>query len=362
MTPSKNLFTAIPFPFRIQEVNPSRLLYESSDTIFDAPSYRASNESFFLGINIDGWSVCRNGYSVYTQRIVPSGNLVIIIHGLKVKGEWRSRGKDDNFSIVIEKARIARYVELLKKSVIEIISDSRRKAEDLVKSLFTSEIHEIRSMNTGIYHAAYELAEKLKYESSYINALSKNVVALSELVSSRIELADLVANTAHALKPKRTPPIGVWKKFEKIAKCYTAYAKRTGISISITGESHGVTNGISSFEMIPLVVIDNAVKYSPPKKNVEIAISEHNHGINCVVRSLGPKIEPEEREKIFLNKYRGQHARENGESGSGIGLYFLSVLLSEIDGVVEINQGEDVQKFYGKNYYETTFEIRFKKI
>lgn len=356
-----NALQGLPFPFRVQSTNPYNLILESRTPLFDAPKYSGRNDSFWPKIEGDGWRTCELGYSVYSRRIPGFPNHLLVLHGLKIKGEWRSQGRDENLSMVLPRERVISYVDNLLSSVSDLLLETENKVESKVRSLVTDGTHEIRSMSSSLYHAAYELLEQLKHEPSHKLALAKNVVALSELISARIELADIVASEREGVLEQPSLPIIVWKKFEKIAKCYIAYAKRRDITIQILGSSRGHTKGISNFEMIPLVVVENAVKYSPNKTQVIISFSETPTEIICSIESLGPKIEEIEKGKIFEREYRGTHAESSGKTGSGIGLYFASRLLSYINGSISVSQSENPHKSHGK-YYTTIFELRFTKI
>ena len=352
-------FKSVPFPLRIQTIEPRKLIVQSNEPFFDSPDYKNANDELWKSIGCDGWFRGAHGYSVYCRKIPSAPNYILIIHGLKISGEWKSRGRDGNFSIVSPRERIVSYVDSLFKSYAEINKKASEEIDTKVKTLVTDSIHEIRSMNTSIYHAAYELQNELLYESSLKLALSKNIVALSELMSSRIQLADLVANESTALLDKESTPVAVYKKFEKITKCYIAYAKRRDISINFSGNSKSSIRGVSNFEMIPLIVIDNAVKYSPSKRNVDIDVQENSTNIICKVTSLGPKIEPYEKELIFDREFRGTHAMSSGQSGSGIGLSFLKRLLSSVDGKISVEQDSEPMRFNGKSFYQTVFTLEF---
>lgn len=357
-----NLFQPIPFPFRVQTNDPYSLVCENQTPFFDAPSNSKLNDSFWPSITSDGWRVCNQGYSVYSRRIPKLPKHFLVLHGLKIKGIWRSQGKTNGLSIVVDRRNIVSYMDTLLAHFVAHFDDFDEKIENRVRSLVTESIHEIRSMNTSLYHVGYELQGNLQHDDHHNLALSKNIVALSELISARLELADLAASNLVDPILKSDTPIGVHKKFNKIAKCYIAYAKKREISISISGDSRGLVQGVQNFEMIPLVVIDNAVKYSPQKSSIEIAFTEDESKIICEVNSLGPKIEQHELKSIFERESRGIHAISSGQGGSGIGLYFANQLMKLINGTISVDQTENVQQINGKKYLPTVFRLSFEKI
>jgi two-component system, OmpR family, sensor histidine kinase MprB len=75
-------------------------------------------------------------------------------------------------------------------------------------------------------------------------------------------------------------------------------------------------------------LIDNAVKYSPPERPVEIAL----HGTELTVRDHGPGISAEDLPHIFDRFYRGAEAR--GRPGSGLGLAIVRQVAAQQGGNV----------------------------
>jgi two-component system sensor histidine kinase MprB len=65
------------------------------------------------------------------------------------------------------------------------------------------------------------------------------------------------------------------------------------------------------------VLVDNALKYSPPGEPVTVTVSEVA-GPTLAVRDRGPGLSPEDRERAFDRFYRGSAAGQ--VSGSGLGL------------------------------------------
>jgi two-component system sensor histidine kinase MprB len=75
-------------------------------------------------------------------------------------------------------------------------------------------------------------------------------------------------------------------------------------------------------------LIDNAVKYSPPREPVEIVL----HGEELTVRDHGPGITAEDLPHIFDRFYRGADAR--GHPGSGLGLAIVRQVVDQHGGSV----------------------------
>jgi two-component system, OmpR family, sensor histidine kinase MprB len=75
-------------------------------------------------------------------------------------------------------------------------------------------------------------------------------------------------------------------------------------------------------------LIDNAIKYSPPGKPVEIVLA----GGELTVRDHGPGIAAEDLPHVFDRFYRGAEAR--GRPGSGLGLAIVRQVIAQHGGAV----------------------------
>ncbi len=90
-----------------------------------------------------------------------------------------------------------------------------------------------------------------------------------------------------------------------------------------------IVNGVPArLERAVSNLLDNAVKYSPPREPVEIAL----RGTQLTVRDHGPGISAEDLPYIFDRFYRGAEAR--GRPGSGLGLAIVRQVALQQGGSV----------------------------
>lgn len=106
------------------------------------------------------------------------------------------------------------------------------------------------------------------------------------------------------------------------------------------GQRKGIALTLSLSESLPLAlgdearitqVIDNllgnAIKFSSPGGQVELAISESASCVALEVRDRGPGIAPTDLEKLFTKRARLQNQPTGGESSTGLGLSFCKRLI-----------------------------------
>jgi signal transduction histidine kinase len=83
-------------------------------------------------------------------------------------------------------------------------------------------------------------------------------------------------------------------------------------------------------------VVSNAVKYSYPNTTVTVTVTREENRLFADIRSTGLPIRPQEREDIFLDRYRGILAEMFVRSGTGQGLYLARQIMRGFGGELEL--------------------------
>lgn len=339
----------IAFPWLLVDRN-GTLVYSADGALFPSPRYDI--EGIFAtgaALTDGGWDKCPNGYAVHrftTEAIAPA---YIVLHGLKIRGLSTATGRSENLSISISREEADRYVTSFKAAL--------EAHDDHYKALIRQNIHEVRGINSALYNAAFELEDKLNQSRDRIcSFISKNVVSLSELLRGRIDFMEFIANpNAHSV---RRQDVFVYKQFDKLQKCFSVTASRRGIDLQMHGASVKAVSGPRIFELVPFLLIDNALKYSPDGRSIKISVTDRENSIICSVASIGPQIEHSELTKIFGSGVRGINAQRSGKEGSGLGLSVLRKIVDEVfHGRVDIRQSDPREHINGIPYCEVSFEV-----
>lgn len=107
-----------------------------------------------------------------------------------------------------------------------------------------------------------------------------------------------------------------------------------GIQIGIaTLEPEIVMADPGQLRQVLLILLDNAIKYTPAGGKVRIAVSRQGTRAAISISDTGIGIEPEVLPHIFDRFYRGDEARERDQHGSGLGLAIAK-------WIVEAHRGE----------------------
>ncbi len=92
----------------------------------------------------------------------------------------------------------------------------------------------------------------------------------------------------------------------------------------------------NAYTLAVLNLVDNAIKYAPDGKKIEVSLKREGDRVVLAVRDWGPGIDPEEHERIFERFYRAKNVRLKPIRGSGIGLALVQHIAHAHHGEVTV--------------------------
>ena len=269
-----------------------------------------------------GCYCCPYGLSSYVYAS-PKGKLIFT--GLRIKGVYDKK-----------KAKVAETQEYIYNPVIdeaacasiaqETAASLSEKGEleaklDAIRDL----LHETRTLNGQIKNSIDLLwetnvdEENIDFDTA-IETL-KNAHVSSFMISNRFSYFDSVLNPT--LSTGSFYPAVVFKKFDKMRKLLKGYQrKNVWISILSPNQSSYKYSINSTFETLLFILLENAIKYSPKNKPVEVIFEENGHLLDVTIKSIGPYCDENEFVHFCDIGFRGENARIAQETGQGFGLSF----------------------------------------
>ena len=259
----------------------------------------------------------------------------IVICGVRVDGYYdRKRTKKvigTDFNPILP---LSSLIDLVREHRANIAAQnpSVRVLSDLEAQEFVSvTMHEIRRLNLQIKSQAEDIISKLKATNSAADIAYQiqTIFGTSTLITTRLDAYDFHVNpAAFASEPRR--PVPIYGKFEKANHCLSMLAQRAGVSVRFIGQTRQSLRGIPILELVPVILLENAIKYSPRDQSVEVrfANTHADDGANYLevaVASVGPSLLPGESERVFENKFRGENAKRV-KPGTGTGLHFAKLV------------------------------------
>ena len=137
----------------------------------------------------------------------------------------------------------------------------------------------------------------------------------------------------------------IYRIFDKVKHCLKARSEERQITIDIdcNGEC-GNIKAHDSLELLPFILLDNAVKYSNSKSHIKVTITDTPEKCSFKVVSESPVLKEGEREKIFDRGFRGENARKMTDDGLGIGLYTAKRICEIHNGTISVTEEKNTLK------------------
>lgn len=298
---------------------------------------------------------CPYGLSSYVYAS-PAGK--IIFSGLRIKGIYDKK-----------KAKIAEAQEYVYNPAIEE-SSCAAIAQEAAISLFEKRelegkleairdlLHETRSLNGQIKNSI-DLLWETNFDEACIDhdtmvETLKNTHVSSFMISNRFSYFDSILNPT--LSTGSAYPAVVFKKFDKMRKLLRGYQrKNVWISIESATQSDYRYNIYPTFETLLFIVLENAIKYSPNNKSVDVIFEENGHLLDVTIKSIGPYCDENEILHLCDKGFRGENAKTVQSAGQGFGLNFAKKICLAHNIGIEFDSVY-LNKDHGVNY--GTFCVR----
>jgi signal transduction histidine kinase len=183
---------------------------------------------------------------------------------------------------------------------------------------------------------------------------ARRLLTAIEVLQGRMNLLPLLANP-DAARYGRRHPMPIYKVVDRIVRILRPVAEKENLSLSLSGTSFNQPVVYDSFDSIPLILLDNAIKYSLPDQTICVDVNDVPGGVRVEIRSFSPVIPPDEQQRIFERGFRGRFASATTSRGSGLGLH-LAGLVAKANGLdVRFSSSDDITLVGDVPYCENTF-------
>jgi signal transduction histidine kinase len=307
--------------------------------------FSAAQKSFY-SLAKPGWQQCPLGYWVYAARDALGRR--IVVPAVYLVGETPPRRKFPNHPIKFTRKQIEAFAQT-HLSVVDSIRDQR-------DTEFKNLTHDLRAISTEIYHNA--LAARDNPQSVVNNDLRYQlelIINAQQMMSIRLDIIDYESGLSSG-RPKEY--IDPFPKIDKVVKCFSGKMRSKRVSSRFEGRSRDKIFGPPIFEIVPFVIIENALKYAPNGSEIIIRFQEEDN--NSIIRfeSYVPKIQAKEKTRIFEKSYRGEAVKDSKKSGLGIGLFAAQTIIeNHFSGKIFVNQLSDHIIVNSEQYWITRFTI-----
>jgi signal transduction histidine kinase len=178
-----------------------------------------------------------------------------------------------------------------------------------------------------------ELFDDVRSEIGRLQRLTADLLTLARSDRGELELAVAAVDLAH-LTTDVVRRVGALAQARGVELAY-AGPGQDGVTPATTPEQSDaiVDADPDRLQQVLLILLDNAVQYTPSGGRIAVAVGAHDGYATVEVVDDGPGIAPEHLARVFERFYRADAARTRGEGGTGLGLAIAKSL-------VEAHRGE----------------------
>jgi signal transduction histidine kinase len=264
------------------------------------------------------------------------------LSGCAVFGEKRSGQKysgDDLDLLSTLAGELALGLEMLRLQE-EVIYEraSKEKLDELnrLKTEFISSVsHELRTPMSSIQGLAELLQGKVKDKAKreeLLGLLTMESSRLSRLIHNILDFGKIEQQT----KVYRFERTEVRPLVEEAVKVMLPRIEAAGFRLQLKFPAGAVflTVDRDAVKQVLINLIDNAMKYSPEDKEIEVQVSAGPGQVEVEVSDRGIGINPEEKDRIFDKFYRAPEAARVNPKGVGLGLKIVKHIMAAHHGEV----------------------------
>ncbi len=197
--------------------------------------------------------------------------------------------------------------------------------------------HELRAPLTLIHTAAEFSLRRERTREDLVDAMRK-IVRESErtarLVDDLLLLARADSNT-HELRLAPTDISSTGRDAAELAATL-ARAKNIQVSADIPRDPLIVAGNEQLLEQLWLILLDNAVKYTPQGGQIRFAMQAVNSHLETTVADTGIGIAPSDLPHVYDRFWRADKVRSRDAGGAGLGLSIARWIVESHHGEIEI--------------------------
>jgi two-component system sensor histidine kinase KdpD len=212
-------------------------------------------------------------------------------------------------------------------------AEAARQSGELRATMLDALAHEFKTPLTSMKVAAADLRSSAlgARDRELATIIDEDLDRLQALVTDAVQMVRVDSGDVR-------PRLNLWSLAEVVGWTLRQFEPRL--------EGHTVTTRIPASlsvradrDLLGLALrqlLDNAVKYSPPTAEIEIA-AEGDETVEVSVRNSGPSIPEREQGRLFERFYRGAQARH--VPGTGMGLAIVRQIARAHGGSVGVTSG-----------------------
>ncbi|MFQ2103918.1 sensor histidine kinase [Aeromonas rivipollensis] len=231
-----------------------------------------------------------------------------------------------------------------------------------LNQVVSESMHELRYFNQRLKNLSEQMSKELGVDklgtqtplqcnathADQLRTLAESILSLSQLFTTRLSFIDIELNP-HTVKELNIISTNIFGKFDKARRMLNSQARDKKVKVVFEKPDQVLPNvdAYPLIDILPYLILDNAIKYSPDKNEVTVGFIKYDYSIDIVIESIGPHVPKLEIPELFRKGYRGEHAKSTDAGGSGIGLHFVKYICDLHNVSIELTSGESYYQYEG---------------
>lgn len=222
--------------------------------------------------------------------------------------------------------------------------------------------HDIREINKQLKPQVEKVREFFKRNRNLQGTREREAIAAlqcCEMITKRLDVYDFYKNkSAIDVFESR---FNVHRVIMKVTKILEGKSRSGKVEIEIGGSYCEITAS-KKIEVAFFVLLENAVKYSPPSQKVNVGFNESETMLIIEIENYGPQLEEDEVGCVFDYGFRGKRSKKYQRNGAGIGLHFAHDFFDYHGFSIHLTQNRsDTVSIKGTNFSRTIVRVEIPK-
>jgi len=253
--------------------------------------------------------------------------------GLKIKIEYPV--DDQVFQLSFAPIGGTDYINIYGQNITEA------KLADQMKAEFVASVsHELRTPLAAILGYTEILLDEEpgglnEIQSEFMQIINESSQHLHMLVNDLLDVTKMEAGRFQLNYSKTNIELVLQKALRHIQPL--AAVKGISLSTNLPSSLPVINGDPARLEQVFINLLSNSVKFTPPKGEIGIRISQHDDQISFQVKDTGIGIPEEDLPKLFDRFYRAKNVVGANIEGTGLGLYISKAIVESHQGVIHVS-------------------------
>ena len=267
-------------------------------------------------------------------------NEILLFKGSKKNKRIQlTTSEDIVYKINLDPIYLQDFDNIIIGSIINIEDITTKVRLENMRSDFVANVsHELKTPLTSIsgFVETLRLNENIDIDTRnrFLGIIESESDRLKRLIDDILLLSFIENNEKMSLDK-----VSIYQVFKEVYEMtiYMANSKNIKLDYYFDDKEIEILSNRDYIKQIFLNLVDNAIKYTPENKKIEVYVKKENENITIKVIDEGVGIPKEDINRIFERFYRVDKARSRDVGGTGLGLAITKHIVKSLDGTIVVN-------------------------